>query len=120
MRLRIGHAIILGSCAGLSVWSCGGSEDEKLELAELSEGCSLNSECNDPLVCTFERCHQACEADRDCPLPQRCVLGTDGRICQLPDETECSRDSDCGGDQVCGIDGECRDECSGDDDCGEG
>ena len=117
--LRISHAIILGTLAGLSVWSCGGSEDEKLKLAELSEGCSLNSECNDPLVCTFERCHQACEADRDCPLPQRCVRGTDGRVCQLPEETECSRDADCDGDQVCGVDGECRDECSAADDCGE-
>jgi hypothetical protein len=119
MRLRLRRAIFIGTLGGLSVWSCGGSDEEKLKLAKLSEGCSLNSDCNDPLVCTFERCHQACEADRDCPLPQRCVRGTDGRVCQLDDNKDCARDAQCEGDQVCGVDGECRDQCSDDDDCGD-
>jgi hypothetical protein len=119
MRLRLRRTIFIGTVTALFIWSCGGSDDEKLKLAKLSEGCSLNSDCNSPLVCTFERCHQACEADRDCPLPQRCVRGADGRVCQLPDNTDCDRDSNCEGDQVCGIDGECRDQCSENDDCGD-
>jgi hypothetical protein len=119
MRLRLRRAIFIGTVTALFIWSCGGSDEEKLKLAKLSEGCSLNSDCNDPLVCTFERCHQACEADRDCPLPQRCVRGTDGRVCQLPDDTDCARDSECEGDQVCGIDGECRDQCGANSDCGD-
>jgi hypothetical protein len=37
----------------------------------------------------------------------------DVRVCQLDNEVECTRDSDCGSeDQVCAPDGECRDTCS--------
>ncbi len=120
LRTKFNRTLLLGTLASLCVWSCGSdSKKEKLEAAALSEGCSLNSDCNNPLVCTFERCHQACEKDRDCPLPQRCIKGDDGRVCQLDDDTKCDRDRDCDGDQVCGVDGECRDQCKKNSDCAD-
>ena len=85
----------------------------------MAEGCSLNSNCDDPLVCTFARCHEECNKDRDCPGESRCVMAETGGVCQLALETACTRDSQCSGEQVCGIDGECRDSCTKDQDCGE-
>ncbi len=75
-----------------------------------------------PLLCAFERCHVACNEDRDCPDELRCVLGSgDGvNVCQLPDEVDCDGDKDCAGDQVCGVDEECRDQCDRDGDCVDG
>jgi hypothetical protein len=104
------------------VWGCSDSADEKIRAAELAQGCSINSDCRDPLVCAFERCHVACNEDRDCPDDLRCVLGSsDGiNVCQLPDEVDCDSDKDCPGDQVCGVDEECRDSCERDGDCVEG
>jgi hypothetical protein len=94
--------------------SCSDNAAERLRVAQLSQGCTLNSSCEDPLVCTFERCHEECEEDRDCPDDQRCVLAKDGNVCQLPIETGCDGDDKaCKGDQVCGADGECRDPCGG-------
>jgi hypothetical protein len=104
------------------VWGCSDSTDEKIRAAELAQGCSINSDCRDPLVCAFERCHVACNEDRDCPDDLRCVLGSgDGvNVCQLPDEVDCDGDKDCPGDQVCGVDEECRDQCDRDGDCVDG
>ena len=115
----------------LSLWSggalhlvggCSDSADEKIKAAELAQGCSINSDCRDPLVCAFERCHVACNEDRDCPDDLRCVLGSSEgvNVCQLPDEVDCEFDKDCPGEQVCGIDEECRDRCERDSDCVEG
>jgi hypothetical protein len=103
-------------------WACGDSDKEKIQAAGLSQGCTLNSECSDPLVCTFARCHQECMKDRDCTRgEERCVKGASGYVCQLPVETDCSTDASvCKGTQVCGVDGECRDKCSKDDDCTAG
>ena len=101
-------AVLVGACS---------SSDSTVKKGKLAEGCSLNSNCDDPLVCTFARCHSECEKDRDCPGEGRCVKSESGSICQLPLETACTRDSQCEGDQSCGIDGECRDNCSDDSDC---
>jgi hypothetical protein len=66
----------------------------------------------------FQRCHQACDEDRDCVGEERCVKGEgDINVCQLPDDTACVRASDCQGDQVCGVDKECRDTCEATSDC---
>jgi hypothetical protein len=111
--------LLVGS--GLLVGSCGGSEEEKIQAAKLAEKCALNSQCENPLVCTFERCHKECDEDRDCPGEQRCVGSPTGNICQLDVETNCaSNSSACQGDQVCGVDKECRDPCQKDGDCTTG
>jgi hypothetical protein len=116
---KTSRALFAGWVATQLAWGCGDSTEERLTAAGLSESCSINTDCRDPLVCVFERCHEACEADRDCPPSQRCVLGPseDLNVCQLPDEVDCVNDKDCPGEQVCGIDDECRDPCETDGDC---
>ena len=71
-------------------------------LAKLAEGCLINSDCNAPLVCAFQRCHNACESTRDCPPGLRCVA-SDGplHVCQLEEERICLYNSDCPEGQVC-------------------
>lgn len=94
---------------------CGDEEDPK---AAVGSGCTINSDCNEPLVCVFRKCHTQCEATRDCPDGQRCVIGVPPtHVCQLPEELKCVYNSECVGDQVCAIDGECRDQCKADLDC---
>jgi hypothetical protein len=101
--------------------ACKSSDAEKAEVAKLAQGCSLNSNCESPLVCAFAHCHEECEADRDCPAKDRCVRGDKGHVCQLAGETSCTRDKDCtSATQVCGVDHECRDECKTDGDCTSG
>lgn len=116
---KLWRALLAGWVATYLVGGCGDSTEERLAAAELAESCSINTDCRDPLVCVFERCHEACEADRDCPPTQRCVRGPsdDLNVCQLPDEVACTKDKDCPGEQVCGIDDECRDACKTEKDC---
>ncbi|MGC4090916.1 MAG: hypothetical protein QM756_24195 [Polyangiaceae bacterium] len=100
-------------------WACSNSDKEKLQAAGLAEGCALHSDCSEPLVCTFQRCHEACNKDRDCTREeQRCVKGPGGNVCQLAIETDCTNDKGkCAATQVCGADGECRDSCNQVSDC---
>lgn len=117
---RLGFAFV---CATLGTGACGTSSEESKEVAELSDGCTLNSDCVDPLVCAFERCHAECTESRDCRGAQgeRCVLNEDGDgVCQLPDEADCERDSNCEEGQYCADDGQCRNECADASDCLEG
>ena len=113
----------LSACGAvmLVVWGCGSSDAEKLRAAQLAEHCALHSDCRYPLVCAFERCHKACEEDRDCPDSLRCMKGESPgeTVCQLPDESACMREKDCPGEQTCGVNNECRDRCEKDDDCVE-
>jgi hypothetical protein len=106
--------------ASLLFAACGGSDKEKQEVAKLAENCSINSNCETPLVCAFAHCHEECAADRDCRKEERCVKGKDGHVCQLSADTTCERDKECLGDQVCGVDKECRDPCDTVDDCSGG
>ena len=66
LGLRPGRIVVLSTLLGLMAWACGDSDKEKIQAVGLSQGCTLNSECSDPLVCTFARCHQQCMKDRDC------------------------------------------------------
>ena len=108
--------------AGL-VASAGCESETEALLRALGEGCLINSDCDDSLVCVFRRCHSACESSVDCPLSPdgerlRCVVGEDAsHVCQLDDERECEYSSQCPGTQLCGPDGACRDACNGDRDC---
>jgi hypothetical protein len=93
------------------------SEEEK-KLAKLAQGCLINSDCDAPLVCAFQRCHNACESTRDCPPGLRCV-SSDGplHVCQLEEERSCVYNSQCPEGQVCASDAQCRDMCMGQADC---
>jgi sugar lactone lactonase YvrE len=107
----------------LALGACGG--DDSAPLGGEAAGCSINSECNNPLVCAFKRCHAECMTSRDCKLPgQRCVQARDaetgvllGTVCQLAEETKCTMNSQCPDPQICGLDGKCREQCSADRDC---
>lgn len=120
-RAFLGMFLLAGPLAAGG--ACSDSSEEEKATDELSAQCTLNSECKKPLVCAFQRCHAQCDESRDCPTGQRCVKGEEedaddaAGVCQLPIETECSRDSDCNEDQFCARDGECRDGCEDDGDC---
>lgn len=102
----------------------GCSSDEVTKVG-LARGCVLTSDCNPPLVCTFGRCHAACESSADCPTGERCVFptrdraegGTSANVCQLEQESTCVYNSDCKQPLVCAIDQQCRNECNADRDC---
>src|SRR5687768_16008579 len=69
--------------------ACGDDGEESIRAAALAEGCTLDSDCRNPYVCAFQRCHEACREDRDCKNgEQRCVKSTTTgvHVCQLPDE----------------------------------
>ena len=118
MKTALRDLFKLTGALGLIAIACGDTDAEQKALAGLAEGCTLNSDCNQPLVCAFQLCHVQCEESRDCPTGQRCVAGPDDKnVCQLPQETSCTRDSSCKGDQVCATDKECRDPCTKDSAC---
>src|SRR4051794_32175740 len=79
--------------------------------------CSINSDCEDPLACTFNKCHEACRADGDCPKDYTCAYAThseaDGggprlKVCVFE---PCVFDSRCPFPLVCGRDLKCRSQC---------
>lgn len=114
-----------GALGALLAGACGSDDEaEALRRAKLAEGCVINSDCSqkpDPLICAFRLCHIQCQTSEDCDPGLRCVLGDKPEhVCQLPEEVNCTYNSDCPGTQICGIDGECRDACKGDVDCVEG
>ncbi|HVJ16121.1 MAG TPA: hypothetical protein VM686_11850, partial [Polyangiaceae bacterium] len=117
-RLRA-PALALGA---LSLYpSCNSGVDEDIILAGLAQDCLVNSDCNSPLVCAFQTCHQECESSRDCEDGARCVgAARPYKVCQLEEERSCRRPSDCVEGLVCGDDGECRDSCQTVNDCVEG
>ncbi|MEM9188896.1 MAG: hypothetical protein AAGF12_06955 [Myxococcota bacterium] len=83
------------------------------ELPEaIGGGCELNSDCEAPLVCRLARCRKECSTSRDCAVGLDCVQDNQTGLgaCQLPDELNCVRDSDCAASLVCTM-GECTNEC---------
>jgi hypothetical protein len=58
---------------------------------QLASGCSLNSDCADPLICIFALCHQACNAQRDCTTAGAICDKINGNgVCELPQEVACT------------------------------
>src|ERR1041384_4941461 len=118
--------VLLGSigkfaAAGLLFASVGltGCGDEP-KKGGVSKGCTLNSDCNGGLVCSFGLCHQECEQTTDCPAGQRCVQTDSANVCQLNDESQCHFNTDCSDPLICAIDRQCRNQCQGDKDCLDG
>lgn len=80
----------------------------------LTEGCLLNSDCVEPLVCVYRRCHQPCTSARDCPT------GSDCQVAEAP-YAVCTQ-GDCTGKacptgQSCGSDNQCHAQCVADGQC---
>lgn len=89
--------------------------------APVPAACALNSECPNPLVCAFGRCHEQCRESRDCSTPgQRCVKTGAGSVCVLPQESACAVSSDCATPLVCAPDLRCRNQCQQPADCAPG
>jgi hypothetical protein len=81
--------------------------------AQLASGCSLNSDCADPLVCIFALCHQACNETRDCTTAgDLCVKINGNGVCELPQEVTCSAEGgkSCQQGLTCSND-QCRTAC---------
>jgi hypothetical protein len=83
----------------------------------VAASCVANTDCSDPLSCSFGRCHRQCKESRDCPNPQRCINGEATGVCQLEDEVKCVRTSDCKAPLTCATDSQCRNACANDRDC---
>lgn len=112
MRTSLIAALIALACTG-----CFGLEP----LAVIGDQCDINSDCQAPLVCALGRCRNECEVSRDCALGLRCIqLQVDLGVCQLPDEANCTLDSDCPETLVCFDPGGCLLRCVTDDDCAAG
>jgi hypothetical protein len=108
------------------VWACGGTATDNTRSGAGGTGgpCKLNSDCPGTLVCGDKGlCVAECQASRDCPANQRCVLsaagdgGSGSPVCQLIVETRCVYASDCTNPLVCAADFQCRNECRDDRDC---
>lgn len=87
------------------------------------KSCTINSDCDSPLSCTYNKCHEACREDGDCALNYTCVYstlsGTDAggpryKVCVYE---PCVFDSICPKPLVCGRDLKCRNQCEADIDC---
>jgi hypothetical protein len=106
---RIDRWLHVGLMATLLV-ACGSSKQPAPGAT-----CAVNSDCNNPLSCTFGRCHATCKEARDCPTGQRCVSAPVGAVCQL--NAQCIYRSDCPSPLACALDRQCRSQCVKDIDC---
>ena len=98
--------------------ACSNDPEPLVSLADVNQDCLVNSDCADPWVCAFQRCHVECTTSRDCSGELRCVgVNEPERVCQLEVEANCRTSADCVPGFVCGQDGACRDECSADTEC---
>ncbi|HVY29236.1 MAG TPA: hypothetical protein VHB79_21905 [Polyangiaceae bacterium] len=113
--------LALASASALSaVAACSNHESDPM-LFDDFPGCLVNSDCQAPLVCAFQRCHVECVTTRDCDGTLRCVGAHEAsRVCQLDVEASCERSLDCEDGFVCGSDGKCRDYCATDSECVDG
>ena len=118
---RVLRALLVGAVSTILAGACGDPPGAGPTRVVTLDWCLRDSDCVEPLVCAFERCHERCESSQDCPDDQRCVLTDEAyHVCQLRVETACEADAECKGDQSCAVDAECRDECDQADDCVEG
>jgi hypothetical protein len=102
-------------------WNYGGPDvacDPKCTPKELRAACGANVDCVAPLICAVGHCHGACDTSRDCISGERCVrYASPLAVCLTPDESKCTKTTDCGGSQLCAPDGQCRDACRVNADC---
>jgi len=96
--------------------ACGSDEPQ---TRAVGDGCFLPTDCADPLVCVFQRCHQQCLQDRDCPPESFCsgAQAPKKGVCLLASEIPCERTSDCHLGLVCGRRNRCETPCKDDGGC---
>ena len=111
---------LLAGAVAFTAVACGTDTDaDRTRLAELAQGCLINTDCESPLVCAFKRCHTECTDTRDCPTGQRCVPSDrPHNVCLFEDETECIYHTDCPAEHLfCAKDRSCREQCKSFRDC---
>ena len=108
---RIVGAVVGLLSAGFLASAAPSCSSSSSGLAGLDQGCSINSDCDSPLICAFGRCHSACMESRDCSSGERCVESSAGTVCELPEETTCSASTTCATGLVCASDQQCRAPC---------
>ncbi len=113
LRTLLASGFVVAGAAALAP-ACKGSSPSPVPLGD---GCTLNSDCDSPLVCVFSRCHEACRVDTDCVLPEVCVSAGQYHVCTLPGEATCPDGGGCPGNLVCGADDICRNQCATSSDC---
>jgi hypothetical protein len=76
--------------------------------------CVLNSDCNNPLSCTYGTCHEACRSTGDCSQSgAECTKVGGLGVCLVPTERVCTvANPTCAAPLVCAIDLQCRDTCT--------
>ncbi|MFO0740103.1 MAG: hypothetical protein U0270_29660 [Labilithrix sp.] len=112
--IRRAHGIVGGAVTLVLAVFLGCSDDR--EIKQLAEGCSINSDCTDPLACAFGRCHIQCTQTRDCPAGTLCVSAGSAKVCQLPEEARCDATKLCPFGLVC-TDATCRNGCQANAEC---
>jgi hypothetical protein len=108
-RQGLGLGLVLGLVFAAG---CGGSGNPPTGKA-----CVMNTDCNNPLACTFGKCHVQCIETRDCQVGQRCVKAVGGNVCQLDEEKRCPPSGACMQPLICAIDLQCRNNCTSATDC---
>ena len=95
------------------------SSDSTAPTRPVGVGCVVASDCSDPLVCAYQRCHAQCVSSKDCASGLRCIGSSFPKlgICLLDDESTCGRNADCPKPLVCGRRLKCEEQCKDDRDC---
>src|SRR3954464_8496267 len=89
------YVLSSASIATLVLANLVGCSSDDPAPAQVAAGCLVNSECTNPLSCTFGRCHAACNETRDCQRGERCLKLGEGNTCQFADEMTCTFTSQC-------------------------
>lgn len=113
---RPSHAIFTALAVAGGAMSAAAGCNGVPARAGLEGSCSINSDCNAPLICAFGRCHQQCgsvdASNRDCPAGERCVSAGASNVCELSSEAACGLTSLCVTGLVCEPDLQCHSPCS--------
>ena len=98
----------LVATAALLAAGCGNSKP-----IDVGTPCVLNSDCNNPLSCTYGKCHEGCRSTGDCQPGQECTKVSGLGVCLLPAEATCTvANPVCGTSLVCAADLHCRSTCA--------
>ena len=106
---------VAGSPRGLAVLAVAGVLSGCIPAADprpVGSECARDADCDEGLVCAYDRCRSECSFDRDCPAGGVCVTSEtdpDVRVCTLDVEANCAgSDLTCPDGLSCAPDGRCR------------
>ena len=96
---------------GIAAFLAAGCSNSK--KIDVGTPCQLNSDCNNPLSCTYGKCHEGCRATVDCQPGQECTKVSGLGVCLLPAEAACTpTNPSCETSLVCAPDLHCRSTCA--------